>query len=36
MVAVVSVDAFPFLVFSDLTCQPKDRGIGVFWLHFAA
>ena len=36
MVAVVSVDAFPFLVFSDLTCHLKDRGIGVFWLHFAA
>ena len=30
MVAVISVDAYPFLAFSDLTCHFKDMGIGVF------
>ena len=35
MVAVISVDAYPFLAFSDLTCHHEDTGIGVFWLHFA-
>ena len=29
MVAVISIDASPFLVFSDLTCDHKDKGIGV-------
>ena len=36
VVAVTSVDAYPFLAFSNLTCQPEDTGIGVFWLHCAA
>ena len=35
MVAVISVDVYPFLAFSDLTCQLQDTGIGVFWLHCA-
>ena len=33
MVAVISVDAYPFLAFSDLTCHLEDTGIGVFWLY---
>ena len=33
MVAVISVDAYPVLAFSDLTCHLEDTGIGVFWLH---
>ena len=33
VVAVVSVDTYHFLYFSDLTCQLEDTGIGVFWLH---
>ena len=39
MVAVlisVSVDAYPFLAFSDLTCHLEDTGISVFRLHVAA
>ena len=36
VVAVISVDAYPFLAFSDLICHLEDTGIGVFWLHFAA
>ena len=35
VVAVISVDAYPFLAFSDLTCHLEDMGIGVFWLHCA-
>ena len=35
MVAVISVDAYPFLAFSDLTCHLEDIGIGVFSLHCA-
>ena len=31
-VAVISVDGYPFLDFSDLTCHLEDTGIGVFWL----
>ena len=31
-----SVDAYPFLAFSDLTCHVEDTGIGFFWLHCAA
>ena len=27
MVVVISVDAYPFLAFSDLTCHHKDIGI---------
>ena len=30
VVAVISVDAYPFLAFSDLTCHLEDIGIGVF------
>ena len=26
---MISVDAYPFLAFSDLTCHLKDTGIGV-------
>ena len=33
MVAVISVDTFLFLAFSDLTCHLENTGIGVFWLH---
>ena len=36
LVAVISVDAYPFLAFSDLTCHLEDTGIGVFWLYCAA
>ena len=36
VVAVISVDAYPFLAFSDLTCHLDDATIGVFWLHCAA
>ena len=32
----MSVDAYPFLAFSDLTCHLKDTVIGVFWLHCTA
>ena len=35
VVAVISVDAYPFLAFSDLTYHLEDMGIGVFWLHSA-
>ena len=34
MVAVISVDAYSFLAFSDLSCQLEDTRIGVFWLHY--
>ena len=30
VVAVISVDTYPFLAFSDLTCHLEDMGIGVF------
>ena len=33
VLAVASVDAYPFFAFSDLTCHLKDTGVGVFWLH---
>ena len=35
-VAVISVDDYPFLAFSDLSCHLEDTRIGVFWLHWAA
>ena len=35
VVAVITVDAYLFLAFSDLTCHLEDTGIGVFWLHYA-
>ena len=31
-----SVDAYPFLAFSDLTCHLEDMGIGALLLHCAA
>ena len=36
VVDVISVDAYPFLDFSDLTCHLEDTGIGVFGLHSVA
>ena len=30
VVAVISVDTYPFLAFSDLTCHLEDMGVGVF------
>ena len=33
VVAVIGVDAYPFLVFPDLTCHLKHKGIDIFWLH---
>ena len=30
VIVVISVDAYPFLAFSDLTCHLEDTGIGVF------
>ena len=36
VVAVIGVDAYAFLAFSDLTCHLEDMGIVVFWLHCAA
>ena len=35
VVAVISVDAYPFLAFSELTCHLEDMGISVFCLHCA-
>ena len=36
VIAVTNVDAYPFLVFSHLTCRLEDTGIGIYWLHCAA
>ena len=36
LVAVISVNDYSFLAFSDLTCHLEDTGIGVSWLHCAA
>ena len=36
VVAVISVDTYPFLGFSNLICHLEDTGIGVYWLHFSA
>ena len=36
LVAVISVDAYPFLAFSDLTCHLEELETYVFWLHCAA
>ena len=36
MVAVISVDAYPFLAFSDLTCHLEDKGIGAFRMDCAS
>ena len=35
VVAVKSVDTYPFLAVSDLTCHLEDTGIGVFRLQCA-
>ena len=35
VVAVISVDAYSFLAFSDLACHLEDMGIVAFWLHCA-
>ena len=34
VLAVISVDTYPFLGFSDMTCHLEDMGIGVFWLQY--
>ena len=36
MVAVISVDTYPFLSFLDPTCHLEDTEKGVFRLHCAA
>ena len=36
VVPVISVNAYPFLVFLDLTCHLEDTRIGVFCLHCVA
>ena len=36
MIAVISIDAYPFFAFSDLTFHSEDTEIGVFWLCCAA
>ena len=33
---MISIDAYPFLPFSDLTSNLEDSGIRVLWLHCAA
>ena len=33
VVAVISVDPYPFLSFLDLTCHLEDTGIADFWFH---
>ena len=35
VVAVISVDAYPFLAFPNLICHLDDTGTGVFWSHCA-
>ena len=34
LVAIISVEAYHFLGFSDLAYHPEDMGIGVFWLYW--
>ena len=36
VVPVITVDAYPFLAFSEVTCHLEETGISVFWLHRAA
>ena len=36
VVAVINVDAYPFLAFSELTCHLEDTGIIFFWLPCVA
>ena len=33
LIAIISVDGYPFLAFTDLICHLKEIGIGVFWLN---
>ena len=33
LIAVISVNAYSFLAFSDLAGHLEDTGIGFFWLH---
>ena len=33
VVAMISIDAYPFLVSSDLTCHYEDTEIGAFWFQ---
>ena len=33
VIAVISIDAYPFLTFSKLTCHLDNTGISVSWLH---
>ena len=35
MVAVISVDLYPFLAVSELTCHLENAEIAAFWLHCA-
>ena len=35
VVVMISVDAYPLLAFSYLTCHLEDTGIGAFWLHWS-
>ena len=35
VVAVISVDDYPFFAFSDMPCHFEDTGISVYWLHCA-
>ena len=35
MVAVISVDVYPFLAVSELTCYLENAGIAAFWLYCA-
>ena len=36
VMAVISVDAYPFLALSYLTCHLEDTVKGIFWLHCCA
>ena len=36
VLAVISINAYPFLALSHLTCYIEDTRIGIFWLHSAA
>ena len=33
VLAVINVDAYPFLAFMDLTCHVKNTGLGFFFLE---
>ena len=33
---MISVDAYPFFAFLDLTCHLEETGIGTLWLHCAS